>query len=64
VTRDLTAEFVDAQAGNLHLRRPVPGVVDAAEPAPEVVRDVDGHQRDDRPDIGADEWVAERPSSR
>ncbi len=64
VTRDLTAEFVEAQAGNLHLGRRVPGVVDAAEPVSEVVRDVDGQRRGHRPDVGADEWVAERPSSR
>lgn len=64
VTRDLTGELVDAQAGDLHLRRRVPEVVDAAEPVAEVVRDIDGHRRDDRPDVGADEWVAQPPSPR
>jgi hypothetical protein len=64
VTRDLTAELVDPEAGNLHLRRPVAGVVDAAEPAPDVVSDVDRQRRDDRPDVGADEWVAAPPPPR
>jgi hypothetical protein len=55
VTGDFTAAFVDAAAGNLHLARPVPEVVDAAVPLPDVRDDIDGKPRDARPDVGADE---------
>ncbi len=55
VTRDMTNELVDPRGGNLHLKRPVPQVVDAARPAAGVATDIDNQQRDDRPDVGADE---------
>jgi hypothetical protein len=54
--RDLGEEFADARTGNLHLKRRVPDVVDAAKPLAEVVEDIDGDRRDAKPDVGADEW--------
>jgi hypothetical protein len=63
VTRVLTDAFVSARDGNLHLREPVSGVVDAGEPMREVIRDIDEDPRDATPDVGADEFKKsnERP---
>ncbi|NQU25907.1 MAG: right-handed parallel beta-helix repeat-containing protein [Candidatus Nealsonbacteria bacterium] len=55
VTRELTAAFVDAARGNLHLKTATPGVSDAADPLPEVVEDIDRQGRGKRPDVGADQ---------
>ena len=59
LTRDLSDDFVDARAGNLHLKRPVPEVVDAAQPLTDVTTDIDGQRRDAKPDVGAHEWVGD-----
>jgi hypothetical protein len=48
--------FVDAGSGNLHLRRAVPGLVDAADRIAGVERDFDRQVRGDRVDVGADEF--------
>jgi hypothetical protein len=65
VTGDFSTAFADAEAGDLHLRHDVPNVVDAARPLDEVALDIDGQPRGPRPDVGADERVAEsgRPAS-
>lgn len=50
------ALFVDAPAGDLHLRACEPGaIVDAGETVPGVTHDLDGDARDASPDLGADE---------
>jgi hypothetical protein len=53
-----TAEmFVDAAAGDLHLRGPIGGVVDGGlDLRREIPADLDGEPRDELPDIGADEY--------
>ncbi|HUU89783.1 MAG TPA: right-handed parallel beta-helix repeat-containing protein [Phycisphaerae bacterium] len=56
VTADLAQAFVGARLGNLHLKHRVPGVVDAAQPSADVTRDIDRHERDARPDVGAHEF--------
>ena len=60
LTRVLTDMFVSARDGNLHLREPVSGVVDAAEPVKQVSHDIDGEQRAAPSDIGADEFTKSR----
>ena len=60
ITRDLSDAFVDARAGDLHLKRRVADVVDAGRPRADVSDDIDGRARDGKPDIGADEWAGER----
>ena len=57
VTRDLSGSLVDPRRGDLHLKTRVPGVVDAANPLPDVKTDIDRQRRDASPDIGADEMV-------
>jgi hypothetical protein len=51
--KDMTGAFVDPNHGNLHL------VASAAQGAalPDVPEDIDGQQRADKPDIGADELI-------
>jgi hypothetical protein len=58
VTREVADAFVDAAKGDLHLRAPANGIVDAAERVErvEVANDIDGQRRDERADVGADEW--------
>ena len=53
---DFTAVFRDAAAGDLHLRRAVPQIVDAGQPWPETPEDIDRQVRDATPDLGADEF--------
>lgn len=60
VTREAGSEFVDVKAGDLHLGRPTPALVDANDPLPEAPTDIDGERRDNQPDAGADEWVRGR----
>ncbi len=59
--KELGEDFIDARAGNLHLKRRVPGIVDAAELLTNVTHDIDGQRRDAKADVGADEWVEARP---
>lgn len=54
---DFAPAFVDAAAGDLHLREPVPQAVNVGAPMAEVTEDFDGQPRDAQPDLGADEWV-------
>lgn len=58
VNREMDEAFEDAGAGNLHLKRPVAGVVDAADPAAAEALDIDNQHRDAKPDVGADETNA------
>ena len=60
VTRELTAAFVDAARGNLHLKGDIPGVTDAAARLPEVPRDIDDRPRGRKTDVGAHELAAAR----
>jgi len=60
LAKDRSDDFVDARAGNLHLKRRVPEVVDAAQPLTDVTTDIDGQRRDAKPDVGAHEWLDER----
>jgi hypothetical protein len=53
---DFTAVFRDAAAGDLHLRRAAPEIVDAGRPWPETPEDIDRQVRDSTPDLGADEF--------
>ncbi|MEX2176842.1 MAG: right-handed parallel beta-helix repeat-containing protein [Pirellulaceae bacterium] len=50
--------LVDPRTGNLHLRRPLDGVTDAAGQTDTVKTDFDNRPRGAKPDIGADEWEA------
>lgn len=61
VTRVMGNDFVDAQAGNLHLKRALPGVTDACERLPEVPDDLDGQKRGKLADTGADEFELGMP---
>jgi hypothetical protein len=56
VTRELTAEFVDARSGNLRLKQPVAGIADAVARRPDVPDDIDRRPRGEKTDIGADEF--------
>ena len=66
VTAVLTGSFVDPAQGDLHLKTAVPGAVFSAESrgwldhfwAESVGKldDIDGQDRDNRPDAGADEY--------
>lgn len=58
VTRNATDAFVDAAAGDLHLKGPVEGVVDAADPSAAEAADIDGRPREGKADVGADETNA------
>lgn len=51
--------FVDAAAGDLHLREKVEKVVDAGAALPDARRDLDGNRRGDRADLGAHELSPE-----
>ena len=55
VQKDLAASFVDAAAGNLHLKAAVPGVSGAAELLPDVPEDFDRQRRGKQTDAGADQ---------
>jgi len=54
--KDVTAFFVDAAAGNLHLKRALPDATDKAVPLPEVTEDIDRKPRGRAPDVGAHEF--------
>ncbi len=47
--------FVDAAKGNLHLNSKAIEAIDRAIPIPEVMDDIDGNKRGQKPDIGAHE---------
>jgi len=55
VQKDLAGSFVDAAAGNLHLRAAVSGVSGAAELLPDVPEDIDRQRRSTKTDTGADQ---------
>jgi len=55
VAQNLTVSFADVAAGNLHLKSPVPEVVDQASPVDGVLEDIDRQLRRSPPNIGADE---------
>jgi hypothetical protein len=55
LVKDITAAFSDPAAGNLHLKTPLPEVVDQAKKLAEVTEDIDGAKRGPKPDLGADE---------
>jgi hypothetical protein len=63
VVGDFSDDFVEAAAGNLHLRRSTVGVVDGAQALPAVAGDIDQQPRDARPDIGADETSMRPPAA-
>lgn len=48
--------FVDAAKGDLHLARRLEAVVNRGTPLSEVPQDFDGQIRDEKPDVGGDEW--------
>lgn len=56
--------FVNALAGNLHLRDTATPAIDQAQPLAQVSDDFDGQARPfgAAPDIGADEWFATTPA--
>jgi hypothetical protein len=58
VSRGQADWLVSPQAGNLHLRRGVEGVTDAGARGHDAAEDFDQAKRDDKPDVGADEWTA------
>ncbi len=70
VTRNaMTAQpafFVDPAAGDLHIKRTAPYVIDWASPHPDVTDDFDGdpRPRGTAPDLGADELDEESPPPR
>ncbi|HYW78784.1 MAG TPA: right-handed parallel beta-helix repeat-containing protein, partial [Thermoguttaceae bacterium] len=49
--------FVDAAAGNLHLRATAVDAIDRATADNDVRDDIDGRPRNGKPDLGADEWT-------
>lgn len=55
---DMPNVFVDAAGGNLHLAHPAAEIVNRAVALPDVCEDIDRQPRGDKPDIGADEFVA------
>lgn len=58
---DVSSVFADPAHGDLHLAKPSPEIVDEAAAISEAPdADIDGHKRDARPDIGADELAASR----
>ncbi len=55
---DVSFAFADPAHGNLHLTSALSEIVDKAAVLPQpLAKDIDGHRRDDKPDIGADEFV-------
>jgi len=54
--KDLADAFVNPTQGNLHLSRRTGEVIDKAVKLPEVTTDIDNQPRDQKPDIGADEF--------
>ena len=58
VTRVLTAAFVDARNGNLHLKKAVLGVVESARRTKVATHDIDHQLRGKTTDVGADEFRA------
>ena len=52
----LTDAFVDPVAGNLHLSRRIGEIIDRAVKLPQVTTDIDNQLREQKPDIGADEF--------
>jgi hypothetical protein len=57
VIKDVSDDFVDPARGNLHLKSTATEAIDNGKPMAQVVEDIDGQQRDSRPDIGADEFI-------
>ncbi len=55
VTREMSEVFVNAAAGNLHLKERPVDVIDAGDPQCTETTDFDGTTRDAKPDVGADE---------
>jgi hypothetical protein len=55
VQKDLAGAFIDATAGNLHLKAAVPGISGAAEHLPDASEDFDRRRRSKKTDAGADQ---------
>ncbi|MGB2808516.1 MAG: right-handed parallel beta-helix repeat-containing protein [Sedimentisphaerales bacterium] len=55
--KDLTAAFVNPSQGNLHLTIRATEAINRAEQLSDVTGDIDGETREDKPDIGADEFT-------
>jgi hypothetical protein len=61
VTKVLTGSFVDAEHGDLHLKNRVPGFVFSGKSVGGLPGDdIDGQEREKRPDAGADEYRTPR----
>lgn len=56
--RSVGKYFVDPKRGDLHLNDRAADAIDAAPRLPDMRTDIDGHQRGDKPDLGADEFEA------
>lgn len=57
VTQAISTWFINAPAGDLHLKKPTPTVINRARAHPDVTTDYDGEKRPigSAPDVGADE---------
>jgi hypothetical protein len=51
-----TQDFVDPENGNLHLKESAVDIIDKGTVIENVVDDIDSQPRDDKPDLGADEY--------
>lgn len=60
VRKNIGDLFVAPKAGDLHLRRRMAGITDGGQRIETVTDDIDRQPRDDRPDVGADEYSAMR----
>jgi hypothetical protein len=57
VIKDVSDDFIDPARGDLHLKSNATEAIDKGKAMPEVVEDIDGQTREDKPDIGADELI-------
>lgn len=56
---DFSICFKDPRNGDLHLKEPCPQIVDQGTETDSVSTDIDRHARNEKIDIGADEWKPE-----